>query len=71
VSAEDVDQLEGARVGSLSIRFVDTSTAHAAYLVVNPQGDVLVRVTFDAPDVFTRIDGDWYDEVDSLLRCRG
>ena len=57
---------------SLSVKFtsmkVSGAKAYLAYHVVLG-GQVVATVTAGKPDLFVRIDGLWYDELDSQTTC--
>jgi hypothetical protein len=61
--------LDAADVGmdELDVR-VEGATAYAMYIQTY-EGRDIKAVTEDDPDLYVKIDGKWYDEVDSHTEC--
>lgn len=48
--------------------WVEGDTAYATYILTY-EGKDIYAVTENDPDIFIRLDGRWYDEVDSHTKC--
>jgi hypothetical protein len=56
-----------ADIDELDVR-IEGTTAYATYIQTY-EGQDIEAVTEDDPDLYVKIDGKWYDEVDSHTEC--